>query len=529
MWLRLLLLIGLYLFASTTTEGQITTYQLSLIDSTENILYVGIDNKVAIKNVPVNTKVKFEGKDIKPTGSYYMLTPTQAGKSTLRIYDRNNKTIFSKEYPVNYIEDFKLQVGNGKSGLVSLSDIMANPALVINYSSKLKSSWRIVNYDISLMINKVYHEGKSVSGENLSNVPFDKDLRDKIATMKNGDAIFIEGIKAYGPDDRIRLLNALVLDIAFDTTNTEKKYPCTADYRTELRVVLDRMVKGNFLNTDKEVGLLEKLEEVASDSELVQLTDNENAFVENYAFYALASRKNVDQFPILMKHFNDTARVEGQSGLRPTSEYFLSGMMPYSRYSYRNKLTERQVATIDSILLFDTTTHFIGKDYILRYMKPDVRYYGQIRSLTITGAQPVSVLILAKYKDRNDITLIKEALRKNSYYAVLAAREFPDPAFYPSLRKVFKKEWKQLMPYNYYDRQWAVLFEALAQYPSRSTVRLFNKVIELDDDSQNQTLQHYLLIALLKYPNTVFKELDARIKLDASHQVRQKDIDTETW
>jgi hypothetical protein len=58
----------------------------------------------------------------------------------------------------------------------------------------------------------------------------------------------------------------------------------------------------------------EKLKKEATDEELKELTENKNPVVRCYSFQAIATRKSIDVFPILLKHLNDTARIETFQG-----------------------------------------------------------------------------------------------------------------------------------------------------------------------------------------------------------------------
>jgi hypothetical protein len=521
----------LYLGVSVTATAQIATYQLSLRDSTLNILYVGVSNRVAITNLPANTRVKFENEFLTPYNNIYNLTPRKPGNSALCVYNKTNKIIFSKEYTTRYSSGVPLQVGIVKYPVASVSDILVKPALVCYTGDSLKPWCRIVSYDMMLCTNDTV-ETKSLSGDNLTNIPFDKDIQDKIAMMKNGDRIFIENVKAIGPDKTMRTLVTIPITIAFTITDTAVSSPYNRKFRDELRVVLDAMVVSNSVKS-KGGGLLEKLQEVATDSELAELTDHENTAVKNYAFLALTSRKSMDPFPILMKHFNDTDRVNTRSvdvGISwPTNEYLLLNVYPTGRHSDKYKLNETQQATVDSIMLFDSTNKIGVRDLMLRYMKPEQRFYDRVREIALSGKQPIAVLILAKYKNKQDVDLVKRSFEKDEFYAVCAAREFPHPAFYPLLTKMFKKEWAKLEPYSEYGK-WGVLCEALAKYPSAETRRLFEKITTFKGEYDYLQLKHSLLVAITKFPNPEFEPLKKKIKLDESYKYGMKDdIERVTW
>ncbi len=204
MYYRLLFFVGWYLGACIPAVAQIATYQLSLIDSTHNLLYTYYPNKLAIKNLPKGAKVIFGSDYVTPHDSNYTLSPQESGICKLFIYDKGDNLIFTKEFTATDVTDCRVQFGNVRGKLTSVADLLANPALVFYCGDcQLKPIFRIVRYTI-MLIGDGISETDTVTGDNLTNVPIDRHLQRKIARMHNGDRIYIEGIKAYGPDERLR-------------------------------------------------------------------------------------------------------------------------------------------------------------------------------------------------------------------------------------------------------------------------------------------------------------------------------------
>lgn len=365
---RLILFVLLILFVATPAMAQIATYQVSLKDSTQEILYAGCPNKVMITNLPSKAKVKFEHKDVVPTGNNYILTPERPGNSRLSVYSSSNKLIFQKNLASEKLQPFVIQLGIVKYKVASVKDIMANPSLVCNYTDcLLKPFVRIVHYDITL-ISDGDVTTKTVSGDDVTGMPFSKEIQNKIAGMKNGDRIFIENIGAVAMDGVLRHWNNITIEIAFDPSTLALPGNSRIKLRDEVRVVVDGMATKKSVKRGD--GWLEKLEEAATDSELVQLTDHENVVVRNYAFLALTSRKNFDLFPIIMKHFHDTASVETQGAdvviSWPTNEYFILAVLPTAKASDRYQLTYIQKSVIDSVLLSDPSLMPGARNLILK-------------------------------------------------------------------------------------------------------------------------------------------------------------------
>jgi hypothetical protein len=264
----------------------------------------------------------------------------------------------------------------------------------------------------------------------------------------------------------------------------------------------------------------EKLKKEATDEELKELTENKNPVVRCYSFQAIATRKSIDVFPILLKHLNDTARIETFQGCIVSSQvagdYFLGVVTPEYIDLDAYKLTSRQRATVDSILLFDKTSKISAKYRLLSDLEPNPSYYNRIKEIATTENNPVAILALARFQNKTDIGIIKSLFDndKTEYYAAYSSREFSDSSFYPSLTKIFEKEWNERL-YDY--PKWRILYQALAKYPTRQTYELFKRTTQTKDDFRYQTLGKYLMIAITKYPNEIFESLKAEIKLDEFH------------
>ncbi len=263
-----------------------------------------------------------------------------------------------------------------------------------------------------------------------------------------------------------------------------------------------------------------KLCETASDEELVLLTNHSNETVRCYAFQCLANRPNVNLFAILLKHLTDDESVATFCGcIKSTTlvgDYFIQVVTPDMIGNGQFKLSDKQRSTLDSILIFKDEIKLHAKRSLLREINPEPKYHDQIREIATKEKIAVASLALARYNNPEDIDVIKKFFddEKNEYYAIYAAKEFPDSVFYPLLVKIFEREWEE----KYYDySKWRILYQALAKYAQQETFELFKRTTETKDDFRYHTLCTYLMIAITKYPDKLFEPLKDKIKLDAHH------------
>lgn len=257
--------------------------------------------------------------------------------------------------------------------------------------------------------------------------------------------------------------------------------------------------------------------DTATDAELVQLTDYSSNAVKCYAFQALGYKNNIDLFPILLKHLKDTTTIQTFCGCiistHLTGDYFIDVVTPDRIGNEKYHISEKQKQLLDSILIFQDGIILSAKADLLRELKPEQKYYKRIRQIVISEKNPVAVLTLAKYKNQNDIEIIRRLYgsENTEYYAAYATREFPHDEFYPLLVKLFEKEWaKELYDYPL----WRIIYQALAKYPSAKTYELFERTIKTKDDFRYQTLGTDLMMAITKYPNKMFEPLKEKIQLD---------------
>lgn len=264
-----------------------------------------------------------------------------------------------------------------------------------------------------------------------------------------------------------------------------------------------------------------KLCETASNTELILLTNDSNETVRCYAFECLSGRPNVDLFTILLKHLTDDKPVTVFCGCTKieslVGDYFIEVVTQKRMDNRQFKLSEKQHSILDSLLIFQKGIKLYAKYSLLREIKPDIKYHSRIRQIATKEKIAVAGLALARYKNSMDIEVIKKIFNdeENEYYAIYAAKEFPDSSFYPLLVKIFEREWNN----KYYDyEKWRILYQALAKYPRQETFELFKRTTETKDDFRYQRLCTYLTIAITKYPHKLFEPLKDKIKLNQYYQ-----------
>ncbi len=336
---------------------------------------------------------------------------------------------------------------------------------------------------------------------------------------------------------RLNILLLFITSILFHNAYGQTSMPITKiEMRSSIKKLTDGISKDNILKSSS-VGYegvktdqwkrFAKLKKVATDNELILLTEHSNSVVRCYSFQALATRKNIDVFPILLKHLNDTARVNTFQGciisMQMTGDYFLDVVTPDYVDLDAYKLKTGQRAIVDSILLFDKSIYISAKYNLLSQIKPNQSYYNRILEIAKKENNPIAIIALARFQNQSNLAFIKTFFdnENSEYEATSCAIVFPDSSFFPNLQNLFEKQWAKKQ-YDY--SLWRILYQALAKYPRPETFMMFKRTSESTDSFRYQTLGTYLIIAITKYPNQLFEPLRNKIKLDDYHleEVKQR-------
>jgi len=221
----------------------------------------------------------------------------------------------------------------------------------------------------------------------------------------------------------------------------------------------------------------DKLKEIASKEELLELTNYPNGVVRCYAFWALSYDKSVDLFPILIAHIGDYEVVNTQFGCIGSQEmvgdFFISVATPRYVDLESKKNDSIQFLTLDSILIYSDSKLYAKSKAIYR-AEPTDYLYPKIRELVVENNDQTALITLAKYRKIEDISLILTNSEKSKfdeggyYYTYKAIQEFPHPDFIPLLEKNLYKT----LDNTHYSNEWKELYKAIASYKNEKSVEL---------------------------------------------------------
>jgi hypothetical protein len=208
-----LIVFSLFTILSATAYGQVTIINQSLTDSSINIFYMGVDNKISIKgkeyNEVTNTvRISGSGASIsKDSTNHYIVRATAVtDKCKIGITSNKGKKIAEKLFRVKPLAYPEAQLGLFRNAEeATVNEILIKP--FVNISSPgcyYQYNIQVVSFDITVAIKDSVIDA-SATGNQLS--------ARQIELIRNADKdlLTVDNIRALFPDGRTRKLPSLVI------------------------------------------------------------------------------------------------------------------------------------------------------------------------------------------------------------------------------------------------------------------------------------------------------------------------------
>jgi GldM C-terminal domain len=198
----------LALFISPIIKAQVSVTNLSLTDTTQNILYIGVDNKISITGkgfVDHESSISISGGGgmiIKVGANKFLITANAVTDSCfVRISNKKRKEIFEKVYKVRVIYMPEATLNGHSFDSVSKQEILLFPSLhVIISKCYLRHNYSITSFQTSFIAN-----GDSIKILSQGN-RFSKDQLAQVKELNTGDEIYFSELRCTSPDSRITKL-----------------------------------------------------------------------------------------------------------------------------------------------------------------------------------------------------------------------------------------------------------------------------------------------------------------------------------
>ena len=303
-----------------------------------------------------------------------------------------------------------------------------------------------------------------------------------------------------------------------------EKYPYKiSDFRPELRkhiqsIIADKEIRYSTTSADY------FLRDSCSKDELLKLMRFKNPLVRLRVYDVIVFRSDIDQFPILLNHLDDTVKV-----MRWTSDHTADSITVADAMISANR--RREVLTrpqknklIDFILTKHLYLNYVK--WILVDIEPQEKYYSTIKKLAQKKLNDCSdvnyTLGLAKFKKQTDIPLIKKNISVfdqniSCFYNNFNVIEiFPDTAFFPILTNYFEQIIKIHKPkYHYYSDDLQYYCRAVVQYRNAKSLAILialTKPETYPDSSHLERKKEYVFEAIHKYKSPIYDSLYNALK-----------------
>ncbi|HRH50759.1 MAG TPA: hypothetical protein PLP23_18550 [Panacibacter sp.] len=246
---------------------------------------------------------------------------------------------------------------------------------------------------------------------------------------------------------KARLLLFVSTIVLLWSCKTDNKYNyAIKDFRKSLQPYLVKIVsKGIVMYYDS------SLRHMATDNELIQLSQSEHPVLRASAFREILHRTSFNQFDILMNHLEDTALVDTDAGefgiwTRTVSDDILQ------EANWNTEVEKSK--TVEQVL---TKHNYLRSAYIiLENLEPQQKYYSFIkematrpRRLSDDGYEldfwdiEYALYGLAKFKKREDIKVIEKQMAENvwklSDISFRLLKEYPDTAYFDILQAYHRR------------------------------------------------------------------------------------------
>lgn len=199
-------------------KSEYTVGQASLVVSPTkmNVFYIGVDNPVdvSVPGVPPGKVSPFitGGGSIVRSGNGYVVRVKSVGKVNVGAtadLDGQKKNMGSKEFRVKKVPDPVAKVGGQRGGTVQKNWLAAQTgvaAVMENFDFDLR--FNVVGFNVSAVLKGGYAEDARSTG-----ATFTGQQQSLIRQIQSGRKVYIEDIKAKGPDGTIRDLGTLTFKV----------------------------------------------------------------------------------------------------------------------------------------------------------------------------------------------------------------------------------------------------------------------------------------------------------------------------
>ncbi len=261
----------------------------------------------------------------------------------------------------------------------------------------------------------------------------------------------------------------------------------------------------------------------ATQEELVALTDHKSPAVRCYAFWALLEEHYPGSKEILINHLNDNEIVKTFDDedvyQHKVGDYFLKLMTNGTPAHFTKKLSDEEYEEIMQSIIADESNALSSKEeYLIKLPATEDSRTALKKFIQLTNSGKALVR-LAEFQDERDLALIKKFFRESegdNYYALQAARNFPDPSFTENLLGIHSNELTKRN--NVKEIDLLILYQALVQIDDPAIKEALESGLKVKKRPIREAHAKYIWLALQKFPESSFIDIKSKINIDAKRR-----------
>ena len=187
-------------------EGGVTVSAMKM-----NVFYLGVDNpvEIAVAGVP-GSQISADATNgsLVPSAGKFIMRPKRPGNCLVNVYaelDGRRKSVGSKEFRVKQVPDPYATVGGKKGGAINKVELIAQTGVAAemppDFDFELK--FTVTEFTVLSVVQGFVKQYSS------RNNRFTEEQKSLINTLSKGSPLYIQDIKAVGPDGSLRNLSTI--------------------------------------------------------------------------------------------------------------------------------------------------------------------------------------------------------------------------------------------------------------------------------------------------------------------------------
>jgi gliding motility-associated protein GldM len=186
-------------------EGAVTVAPTKM-----NVFYLGVDNPVDVSVAgiqPDKITIDVTNAKVFKQGDSYIVRPVRAGNSWVVVYanmEKTRKEMGRKEFRVKTVPPPVAKVNGQKGGAIGKNILMAQIGVAAEMEDfDFDLTFTITEFTVSAVLQGFVRESRSNSNK------FSPDQKNIISNLSRGQNVYIQDIRAIGPDGSTRPLSTI--------------------------------------------------------------------------------------------------------------------------------------------------------------------------------------------------------------------------------------------------------------------------------------------------------------------------------